>query len=123
MMRAPIRSEHAGNLLVLSLIGGGLIAILLSIIAGLFLGHSSHQLPNWAENVLVSIATAAALKLGDVTAALVALATGRQIEGLGKQISGYGPPVTVPGPPADTAKETLDLTGAELPPRPGGERL
>lgn len=112
-MRAPIKTEHAGNLLVLSLVGGGLIAILLSIIGGLFFAKSSTALPNWAENVLVSIATASALKLGDVIAALVSLATGRQVEALGKQLGNAAAPSAPPGP--------LDLTGAELPAdaRPG----
>lgn len=74
------RNTHMADLLVLSMIGGGLVAILLAIIAGLFLSSGSTALPNWAENVLVSVASMAGLKLGDVLSALVALAAGRKIE-------------------------------------------
>jgi hypothetical protein len=63
--------------------------IALGILLGLFL--TPRALPNWAENVLVSIATASALKLGDCLATLVALASGRQVERLGNQLAGSSP--------------------------------
>lgn len=85
------RSQSRDELIVLSLIGGGLIVILLSIVAGLFLATQNTALPNWAENVLVSIATACALKLGDALAALVTLATGRQVEKLGDKLASSSP--------------------------------
>lgn len=92
-MNTPQRS-HVHELIVLGIIALGLIAILLGIIAGLFgwfASKASQPLPNWAENVLVAIATAAALKLGDAISALVALASGRQVEGLGQQLAQSGP--------------------------------
>jgi len=105
-----LRSAHRDELVVLSMIGGGLIVILLSIIGGLFLTKGSTALPNWAENVLVSIATASALKLGDVLAALVTLATGRQVEKLGQQLatSTPGKPSYVPADAANAAEQVAD---------------
>lgn len=99
--------EHTGNLIVLSLIGGGLLAILLAIVAGLFFSQGSSSLPNWAENVLVSIATACSLKLGDALSALVALATGRQVEAFGHQLAGSAPPV-MPAPPPSGSMDIPD---------------
>jgi hypothetical protein len=73
--------ERITDRIVLLVISGGLIVILLSIIIGLFLtSRPGFALPNWAENVLVAIATAAALKLGDCLATLIALSSGRQVE-------------------------------------------
>jgi len=82
-------AERNADRWVLASISVGLIVILLSIVWGLFL--NPRTLPNWAENVLVSIATACALKLGDCLATLVALASGRQVERLGNQLAGSTP--------------------------------
>lgn len=94
--------KHPGDKLtdriVLLVISAGLIVILLSIIIGLFL--TPRSLPNWAENVLVSIATACALKLGDCLSTLVALATGRQVGEMGTKLAG--------SVPADGAKVQID---------------
>lgn len=81
--------ELLSDRVVLLIISAGLIAILLTIIIGIYL--TNRALPNWAENVLVSIGTAAALKLGDCLATLVALAGGRQVERLGTQLAGSLP--------------------------------
>jgi hypothetical protein len=89
-------SERNADRWVLALISGGLIAILLGILLGLFL--TPRALPNWAENVLVSIATAAVLKLGDCLATLVQLASGRQVERLGNQLAGSTPVDAAPTP-------------------------
>lgn len=82
-------SEKITDRIVLLVISGGLIAILLSIILGLFV--TPRSLPNWAENVLVSIATASALKLGDCLATLVALSSGKSVERLGTQLASTQP--------------------------------
>lgn len=91
------------DLLVLAMIGFGLLTILVLIIAGLFGWFESKviinvdgikqaaPLPNWAENVLVSIATACTLKLGDVLAVLVQLATGRQVQSMANDLAGSQP--------------------------------
>ncbi len=110
--RTP-RPSNRDELIVLAFIAFGLLAILFSIIAGLFGWFESkaqQPLPNWAENVLVSIATATALKLGDVLSVLLALATGRQVgkqaEALGVALAGsvpLDPPAPVPAIPADAA--------------------
>jgi hypothetical protein len=85
--------EPISDRVVLLVISGGLIVILLAIIVGLFLtSRPNFTLPNWAENVLVSIATAAALKLGDCLATLVALSSGRQVERMGTQLASASPP-------------------------------
>jgi hypothetical protein len=83
------------ELIVLGVIAFGLIVICLAIVLGLFFDNNG--LPNWAENVLVSIATAAALKLGDCISALVALSTGRQIENFGNSLAN-SPPAEPPAP-------------------------
>jgi hypothetical protein len=51
--------EALSDRIVLLIISAGLIVILLTIIIGLFV--TPRALPNWAENVLVSVATASAL--------------------------------------------------------------
>lgn len=89
-----VRDNHRNELIVLSLIGSGLILIVVLIVVGLFGWLESkvmQPLPNWAENVLVAIATACTLKLGDVLAALVTLATGRQVETFGQQLAQSSP--------------------------------
>lgn len=108
-VRSP-RPSNRDELIVLSLIGFGLLAILFSIIAGLFGWFESkaqQPLPNWAENVLVSIATACALKLGDVLSVLLALATGRQAgkqaEAQTKALADSVPVAPVPVLPPDAA--------------------
>lgn len=69
--------EWPNALFVILTISVGLIGIEMSIVWGLFL--NDRALPNWAENVLVAIATAVALKLGDSMSSVVALVTGKQL--------------------------------------------
>lgn len=118
----PVR-EYISDKVVLLVISGGLIAILLSIVIGLL--RAKVELPNWAENVFVSIATAAALKLGDCLSTLVALSSGRQVERLGTQLAGTVPAealpadgLTAPGGPSGTEDDPLHVAGAgsEAPP-------
>lgn len=84
---------------VLMIIAGGLITILIGIITGLFL--TPRALPNWAENVLVSIASVAGLKLGDCVSALVQLASGRQVAQLGERLADSKPAEPVDDKSAD----------------------
>lgn len=101
---------HGWELIVLALIGLGLLMILLGIIAGLFGWFESkvnQPLPNWAENVLVSIATAAVLKLGDVLGTLVALSGGRTVESLSHQLATSTPAPVEPAPDAAAAAEQV----------------
>lgn len=86
-MKQP--DERLSDRIVLLVISLGLIAIIMAIVLGLFL--SGRVLPNWAENVLVSVATACALKLGDCLSTLVALSSGRQVERLGSQLATSSP--------------------------------
>ena len=106
----PPRPGHSAELIVLGLIGGGLIAILLTLIWGLFHARGGGSLPNWAENVLVAIATGTTLKLGDVLSTLVALASGRQVEALGRTLAAAQPvtPDPVPKDAAQGAQQTAD---------------
>lgn len=83
-------NERITDRMVLLVISAGLISILLAILLGLF--TTPRALPNWAENVLVSIATATALKLGDALSTLVALSTGKQVERLGNHLANSPPP-------------------------------
>lgn len=109
---------------VLLAISTGLITILLVIVVGIYL--TPRALPNWAENVLVGIGTAAALKLGDCLSTLVALSSGRSVERLGTQLSqtsplGSGPQqVEVTNPP-NRPVPTSDMPDPAFGPRPGGE--
>ena len=91
--------------LVLVVIAGGLIGIILSIVWGLFL--NSRTLPNWAENVLVAVATACALKLGDCLSTLVALAGGRQINAISDKLAASAP-VEPEIPPISTEDTSHD---------------
>lgn len=79
---------------VLVVISVGLILILGGIIVGIF--TSPRSLPNWAENVLVSIGTASVLKLGDCLSTLVALSSGKSVERLGNQLAATVPPTSEP---------------------------
>ena len=104
--------DHARRreFVVLLVISSGLIAILLAIICGIFgwfKTHAQGPLPNWAENVLVSIGTASALKLGDCLAAVVQLASGRQVAQLGEKLANSAP-ADLPAP--QSAKEAADRT-------------
>jgi hypothetical protein len=108
-VRGPRPSCQGWELIVLALVALGLLLILLGIIAGLFGWFESkvnQPLPNWAENVLVSIATATVLKLGDVLATLVALSGGRTVESLSHQLASSTPAAAI-DPPAD-ATEAAD---------------
>jgi hypothetical protein len=87
--------ERPTDKAVLMFISGGLILVLLAIIAGLFLSH--RVLPNWAENVLVSMGTAAALKLGDCIGALVQLASGKSVDRLSTKLADSTPAAPLPG--------------------------
>lgn len=105
------RTEHRNELLVLSLIAFGLLLVLILIISGLFgwfESRAQQALPNWAENVLVSIASVAGLKLGDTLNALVTLATGRQVETFGQQLATSTPAKR--GPVPETAAEAAEET-------------
>ena len=87
MLKPP--DERLSDRIVLLVISAGLIVILMTVVLGLF--FTPRALPNWAENVLISIATACALKLGDCLATLVALSSGRQVERLGTHLAGAAP--------------------------------
>lgn len=100
--------SHRDELVVLTLFGGGLILLIGGIIAGLFLTTVAAALPNWAENVLVAIATGALIKMGDVLSALVALSTGRQVEGMTRRLAESTPGRPVPHDAAAAAEETAD---------------
>ena len=96
---------------VLFTVAFGLIAVLLALVIGIFnvepVGAGQEGIPNWAENVLVAVATGALLKIGDVISAVVTLSSNRQVERLGNQLGQSTPladaplPVTVDQPAND----------------------
>jgi hypothetical protein len=99
----PVHEKLTDKMVLLG-ISSGLILIIGGIIVGIF--TTPRSLPNWAENVLVSIGTAGILKLGDCLNALVQLSTGRSVERLGNQLAAAAPvagdapqPVTVVNAP------------------------
>jgi hypothetical protein len=102
---ASASAEHISDRAVLLVISAGLIVIILAIIIGIF--TSPRALPNWAENVLVSIGTAAALKLGDCLATLIALSTGRSVERLGTQLGFAAAPADKPADPVNPRPELI----------------
>lgn len=102
------QQPHRDELVVLALFGGGLIALLGGVLAGLFLAKATVGLPNWAENVLVAIATGALLKMGDVLSALVALSSGRREEGLSEKLATSTPVKKAPEDAGEAAQEVAD---------------
>lgn len=120
-------TSHRDELIVLSMIGGGLVLILVLIICGLFgwfPSRSPNALPNWAENVLVALASMAGLKLGDVLAALVTLSAGRQVEKMGDRLADSAPSEKKPLPEnaAEAAEQVAEAAvdeAAEIAGEPG----
>nr|WP_086491281.1 hypothetical protein [Novosphingobium panipatense] len=78
------KCDRDGDRLVLMLIGGGIIAIILAIIASLAFAR---HMPDWAESVQSAIVGGALVKLADVLSALVTLSGGREREKLTDQLS------------------------------------
>lgn len=113
------RPSHRDELIVLSLIGGGMILTVILVIIGIFGWFESKsmvELPNWAENVLISIISIFAVKIGDVLAALVTLATGRQVEKMGERLADSTPkepPTPVPESIEEAADQVADAAAHE----------
>lgn len=82
------RCDRDGDRNVLKLIGGGIIVIILSIIASLAL-HD--PMPDWSETVFGAIVGGAIVKLADVLSALVQMSGGREREKLTDQLSQSAP--------------------------------
>lgn len=80
--------DRAGDRLVLMLIGGGIITLLMSIIAAITFAKN---MPDWAESVFAMIAGGAIVKLADVLSTLVALSGSRQLERMGDQLANATP--------------------------------
>lgn len=99
---------------VLFLVGFGLLAVLLAIVIGIFnvdaVPEGQVGIPNWAENVLVAVATGALLKVGDVISAVVALSSNKQVERLGTQLSNSAPVVPAEPGPSGNAGDPLHVT-------------
>jgi branched-subunit amino acid transport protein len=102
-------ADRTADRWVLAIISAGLITIIMSIVWGLFL--NPRTLPNWAENVLVSIASVTALKLGDCLATLVTLASGRQNERLVNHLASAPATAALPAPEIDTSDRADAATG------------
>jgi hypothetical protein len=81
-------SDRGGDRMVLMLIGGGIITIILCVIASMGFGRG---MPDWAESVMSAIVGGTLVKLADVLSALVALANSRQNEKLTDQLSQSSP--------------------------------
>ena len=100
--------ERPTDKAVLMFISGGLILVLIGIIVGIF--TSPRALPNWAENVLVSIGTAAVLKLGDCLGTLVQLASGKSVDRLSGQLAASAPADTLGGASGQPTPVTVTNT-------------
>lgn len=79
-----IRSPGDGDRFVLVLIGGGIVIIILSVIASVSFGKN---MPDWAESVMSAIVGGTLVKLADVLSALVALSSSRHNEKLSDQLA------------------------------------
>ncbi|MEA3390010.1 MAG: hypothetical protein U9R64_12170 [Pseudomonadota bacterium] len=94
--------DRDGDRRVLTLIGGGIIAVVLAIITAIAFAKS---MPEWAESVFSAIVGGMIVKLADVLSALVALSSNRQIERVTDQLAIASPPgpqtVTVDQPPSN----------------------
>lgn len=110
MAQGQVVDPRRQEFIVLLVIAGGLIVIILSIILGLFL--TPRSLPNWAENVLVGIASVTGLRLGDCLSALVQLASGRQVARLGEHLAQTGPAQDAGPTPKDAAEAADQVAGA-----------
>jgi hypothetical protein len=89
------KCDRDGDRLVLILIGGGIILILLCVIATIAFARN---MPDWAESVMSAIVGAATVKLADVLSALVTLSGGREREKLTDQLSQSTPITDTPQP-------------------------
>ena len=107
-----LNESRRREFVVLLTISTGLILIIVLIVAGIFGWFKrTAPIPDWAENVLVAIATAAILKLGDCLNALVQLATGRQVSQLGEKLAASAPadpPTPVPQEAVEGAQSAAD---------------
>ena len=82
-------ADRAGDRLVLMLIGGGIVAIILAIIATVaFKGDKLHEI---AEPVFSAIIGGAIVKLADVLSALGARSGSRQLERATDQLGAAHP--------------------------------
>ncbi|WP_278983286.1 hypothetical protein [Sphingobium yanoikuyae] len=92
--------DREGDRRVLTLIGGGIIIVVLAIIAAIAFGRG---MPDWAESVFAAIVGGMIVKLADVLSALVSLSSNRQIERVTDQLAVATPPgpqsVTIEQPP------------------------
>lgn len=108
--------SHRDELVVLSLIGAGMILTVILVVCGIFgwfTTKTNGPLPNWAENVLVSVISIFAVKIGDVLAALVTLATGRQVEKMGERLA-TSMPAKKNDPPVDAAEAADKVADAAV---------
>lgn len=94
-------SGRAGDRMVLMLIGGGIILIILCVIASVAFGRG---MPDWGESVMSAIVGGTLVKLADVLGALVQLSGSREREKLTDQLSLVGPTGT-PGDPVHVATD------------------
>jgi len=101
------KPEIITDRVVLLSIAIGLVAVIFAIVAVIYNATTPHAglLPNWAENVLVSIATAALLTLKECLSTLIALSSGKQLTTLGTQLGNAAPP-PVPLEPDGTQTPT-----------------
>lgn len=113
----PTPPSHRDELVVLSLIGAGMIITVILVICGIFgwfTTKTTLPLPNWAENVLVSIISIFAVKIGDVLAALVTLASGRQVESMTTRLADSTPPKKpTPADAGEAADQVADAAASE----------
>lgn len=113
----PAPPSHRDELVVLSLIGAGMILTVILVVCGIFgwfQTKTNAPLPNWAENVLVSVISIFAVKIGDVLAALVTLATGRQVESMGARLADSTPQKKpVPADAGEAADQVADAATSE----------
>lgn len=105
--------DRQGDRFVLCLIGGGIVVIILSIIATIAFGFE--EPPTWAESVFSAIVGGALVKLADVLSALVSLSSSRQMERVTDQLSTSAPPDRGGSGnvgPSGTEKDPLHVAGA-----------
>lgn len=89
-MRRDLESDRQGERTVLMLIGGGIIVIILAVIATVAWAFDK---PDWAESVFSAIVGGTLVKLADVLSALVQLSSNRQ-QGRATELVAQSAPVS-----------------------------
>lgn len=98
-------ADRDGDRRILMLIGGGIVLIILCIIAAIAFARGMEE---WAESVFSAIVGGAIVKLADVLSALVQLSSNRQVARMGDQLASAPPTMAAAAAAPQSAQEGAD---------------